>query len=161
MRLEEVRAETMKVVYGTQSAEVSTADRQAAAQKIAEQFGIPVETAQEIVEKAEDAKRSAQDTPQENAAQDAKKTAAAETDAQPDAETDSRGEGERKPTEAKPAPGDDAKPDASQGGNGHEKHKAPTQDVLDQAAAGTMPTQSAPGGAMPTPDVPKHAPRRR
>ena len=154
VRLEEVRAETMKVVYGTQSAEVSTADRQSAAQEIADQFGIPVETAQEIVEKAEDAKRAAHDTSQETEAQDAKKTAAAETDAQPDAETDSRGEGERKPTEAKPTPGDDAKPDASQGGNGHEKHRAPTQDALDQAAAGAMPTQGAPGGALPSPDVP-------
>ena len=144
MRLEEVRAETMKVVYGTQSAEVSTADRQSAAQKIAEQFGIPVETAQEIVEKAEDAKRAAQDTPQETEAQDARKTAAAETDAQSDAETDSRGEGDPKPTEAKPAPGDDAKPDASQSGNGHEKHRAPTQDALDALADAAAPTDSQP-----------------
>ena len=56
IRIQEVRDKAMTVAFGTQSAEVSTADKQAAASKIAEQFGVPAETAEVIVEKAEEIK---------------------------------------------------------------------------------------------------------
>lgn len=46
----------MTVAYGIHSAEVSTTDKQAAASRIAEQFGVPAETAEIIVEKAEEMK---------------------------------------------------------------------------------------------------------
>ena len=161
VRLEEVRAETMKVVYGTQSAEVSTADKQSAAQKIAEQFGIPVETAEEIVEKAEEAKKAAQDAPKETEAEEAKKEADAETEAKQDAKADAPDEDTPKQTDTKSAEHDAEKPDSAKDGNGHEQHKAPTQDVIDQAAAGAKQTQGAPGGGMPMPEAPKPQPRRR
>ena len=161
VRLEEVRAETMKVVYGTQSAEVSTADKQSAAQRIAEQFGIPVETAEEIVEKAEKAKKAAQDAPKETEAEEAKKEADAETEAKQDAKADAPDEDSPKQTDTKSAEHDAEKPDSAKGGNGHEQHKAPTQDVIDQAAAGAKQTQGAPGGGLPMPEAPKPQPRRR
>lgn len=56
IQIQEVRDKAMTVAFGTQSAEVSTADKQAAASKIAEQFGVPAETAEVIVEKAEEIK---------------------------------------------------------------------------------------------------------
>ncbi|MBQ6041520.1 MAG: hypothetical protein IJL32_12230 [Oscillospiraceae bacterium] len=57
IQIQEVREKAMTVAYGTQSAEVSTADKQAAASKIAEEFGVPAETAEVIVEKAEEIKQ--------------------------------------------------------------------------------------------------------
>lgn len=57
VQIQEVREKSMTVAYGTQSAEVSTADKQAAASKIAEDFGVPAETAEVIVEKAEEIKQ--------------------------------------------------------------------------------------------------------
>lgn len=56
IQIQEVRDKAMTVAFGTHSAEVSTADKQAAASKIAEQFGVPAETAEVIVEKAEEIK---------------------------------------------------------------------------------------------------------
>lgn len=56
IQIQEVREKAMTVAYGIHSAEVSTTDKQAAASKIAEQFGVPVETAEIIVEKAEEMK---------------------------------------------------------------------------------------------------------
>ena len=63
VQIQEVREKSMTVAYGTQSAEVSTADKQAAASKIAEEFGVPAETAEVIVEKAEEIRQEAQPAP--------------------------------------------------------------------------------------------------
>ena len=57
IRIQEVRDKAMTVAYGTQTAEVTTSDKQAAASKIAEDFGVPEETAEVIVEKAEEIKQ--------------------------------------------------------------------------------------------------------
>ena len=57
IQIQEVRNKTMTVTYGTHSAEVSTTDKQAAASKIIEEFDVPAETAEVIVEKAEELKR--------------------------------------------------------------------------------------------------------
>ena len=159
VRLEEVRADTMKVVYGTQAAEVSTADRQTAAQKIAEQFGIPKDTAKEIVEKAEEARKSAKTAPEE--AEAAEKKNGPEREARQEAESDAPADEAPKQSDAQKADSDAAKPDAAKGGNGHEKHKAPTQDVLDEMAAKKGSTTGAPAGSMPMPEVPKPKTHRR
>ena len=59
VRIEEVRADTMKVVYGRQSSVVSTSDKQAAARQITEQFGIPSGNANDLVEKADEMRAEA------------------------------------------------------------------------------------------------------
>ena len=154
VRIEEVRADTMKVVYGTQAAEVSTADRQTAAQKIAEQFGIPEDTAKEIVEKAEEARKSAKAAPEE--AEAAEKKNDPEREARQEAESD--------------APADEAPPkqpsnDANDENKSDDKTSAiTTKDLASSIAAIPAPkkTEAPPSGfarwtnksAKPLPNIP-------
>ena len=46
-------------------------------------------------------------------------------------------------------------------GNGHEKHKAPTQTKLDEVAAAKSPTEHKPVGGVPMPEAPKPKTHRR
>ena len=128
VRLEEVHEETMKMVCGAEFAEVTTADKRSAAQKITERFGIPFKDAEEIVEKAEEAKKEALEAPLNVEAENVKKAAGP----------------------------DKAKRELTKAGNGHETHKAPTQDLLDRAGA-----KPAKGTPTPLPDAPKLRPIRR
>lgn len=59
LRIQEVREQSMTVAFGLRSAEISTADKQSAASKIAEEFGVPAETAEVIIEKAAEIKQEA------------------------------------------------------------------------------------------------------
>lgn len=57
IEIEEVRSDAMAVAFGTVSAEVSTADKQAAASRIAEDLGVPAEAAEAVVAKGDEIKR--------------------------------------------------------------------------------------------------------
>jgi hypothetical protein len=59
VRIEEVRSDAMTVAYGTATAEITTADKQAAASKVAAEFGVPTDTAETIVQKAEEIRADA------------------------------------------------------------------------------------------------------
>lgn len=59
IQIQEIREQSMRVAYGMQSADISTTDKQAAADKLAAEFGVPSEVAETIVEKAEEIKEEA------------------------------------------------------------------------------------------------------
>lgn len=54
IQIQEVREDAMRVACGTQTVEISITDKTAAASKIAKDFGVPEETAEITVEKAEE-----------------------------------------------------------------------------------------------------------
>lgn len=54
IQIQEIREKSLKIAYGTQSAEVSIADKIAAAERITETLGVSAETAAVVVEKAEE-----------------------------------------------------------------------------------------------------------
>lgn len=56
LHIQEVRQDAMTVAFGTVTREITTADKQAAASKIAAEFGVPSDTAEAIVEKAQEIK---------------------------------------------------------------------------------------------------------
>lgn len=56
LHIQEVRNDAMTVAFGTVTKEITTADKQAAASKIAAEFGVPSDTAEVIVEKAQEIK---------------------------------------------------------------------------------------------------------
>ena len=56
IHIREVRSTAMTLAFGNVAAEISTADKELAASKIASEFGVPAEKAEMIVEKAEEMK---------------------------------------------------------------------------------------------------------
>lgn len=56
LHIQEVRQDAMTVAFGTVTRDITTADKQAAASKIAAEFGVPSDTAEAIVEKAQEIK---------------------------------------------------------------------------------------------------------
>ena len=56
LNIQEVRQDAMTVAFGTVTRDITTADKQAAASKIAAEFGVPSDTAEAIVEKAQEIK---------------------------------------------------------------------------------------------------------
>lgn len=264
VRIEEVRADTMKVVYGRQSSVVSISDKQAAARQITERFGIPSGNADDLVEKADEMRAEAirqrvdavrassvsfsaamnHMTDREQRSIDSMIVCSADDPAKHIVVTgDHNGDrvvhhyavfnGEQKlgsysdehttDTDGQPVRSDDGKttvwtalkkemaeqsgidskavltfrteadyqqyledtkfltksqketaPDIQpnkqtdsetigQGsaGNGHEKHKAPTQTKLDEVAAAKAPTEHKPVGSVPMPEAPKPKTHRR
>lgn len=56
VQIQEVREQSMTIAMGMQSADISTTDKQAAADRVADEFGVSAELAETIVEKAEEIK---------------------------------------------------------------------------------------------------------
>ena len=56
IQIQEVREQSMTIAMGMQSADISTTDKQAAADRVADEFGVSAELAETIVEKAEEIK---------------------------------------------------------------------------------------------------------
>ena len=148
IQIQEVREKSMTVAYGTHTAEVSTADKQAAASKIADEFGVPAETAEVIVEKANEIRQDAQPT-----------DSIVEDDIQPD----------RGVSQTDAAPSADSQTDAAEekaditaaDGNGHEHH--PEGDMLSGIKADAASAEKPDGLAapvLPKPDslIPSDAP---
>lgn len=56
IQIQEVREQSMTIAMGMQSADISTTDKQVAADRVADEFGVSAELAETIVEKAEEIK---------------------------------------------------------------------------------------------------------
>lgn len=56
IQIQEVREQSMTIAMGMQSADISTTDKQEAADRVADEFGVSAELAETIVEKAEEIK---------------------------------------------------------------------------------------------------------
>ena len=56
LQIQEVREQSMTIAMGMQSADISTTDKQVAADRVADEFGVSAELAETIVEKAEEIK---------------------------------------------------------------------------------------------------------
>lgn len=85
IQIQEVREQSMTIAMGTQSADISTADKQAAADRVADEFGISAEVAETIVEKAEEIKTDAIQEREEIVASEDTATAAKHTEQSADA----------------------------------------------------------------------------